>query len=73
MSNTVLSSTENNVQTLTLNRPDRLNAMNSEMLEALCQALDNANADPNIGAIVLRGSGRAFCSGDDLKDFESQA
>ena len=73
MSNTVLSSTANNVRTLTLNRPDRLNAMNSEMLEALCQALDNANADPNIGAIVLRGSGRAFCSGDDLKDFENQA
>ncbi len=73
MSNTVLSSTHNNVRTITLNRPDRLNAMNSEMLEELCKALDNANADPDIGAIVLRGSGRAFCSGDDLKEFDNQA
>ncbi len=73
MSNTVLSSTRNNVRTITLNRPDRLNAMNAEMLEELCKALDSANADPDIGAIVLRGSGRAFCSGDDLKEFDNQA
>ncbi len=73
MSNTVLSSTQNNVRTITLNRPDRLNAMNSELLKELRAALDDANIDPEVGAIVLRGSGRAFCSGDDLKDFDSQA
>ena len=73
MSETVLSSTNNNIRTLTLNRPDRLNAMNAELLYALRDALDDANADSEVGAIVLRGSGRAFCSGDDLKDFDSQS
>ncbi|MDE0310590.1 MAG: enoyl-CoA hydratase/isomerase family protein [Acidiferrobacterales bacterium] len=73
MSNTVLSNTKDNVRTITLNRPLRLNAMNSQMLSELCLALDEANADHNIGAIVLRGAGRSFCSGDDLKDFDSQA
>lgn len=73
MSETVLSCTTNNIRTLTLNRPDRLNAMNAELLHALRDALDEANADSRIGAIVLGGSGRAFCSGDDLKDFGNQS
>jgi enoyl-CoA hydratase/carnithine racemase len=57
---------------ITLNRPNRLNAITSELLEDLNRELDTANRDSTIRAIVLTGAGRAFCSGDDLKDFESQ-
>ena len=73
MGNTVLTSTDKGIRTLTLNRPERLNALNADMLAELCQALDSAIEDPDVGAIVLRGAGRAFCSGDDLKDFDDQA
>ena len=73
MTGTVL--TENageGVRRITLNRPARLNAITPELLEDLIAALDAANADPTIGAILLAGAGRAFCAGDDLKEFASQ-
>ena len=70
---TVLSSVENAVCTLTLNRPDRLNAINAAMIAELNAALADANADDAVRAIVLRGAGRAFCSGDDLKEFDQQS
>ena len=73
MTDTVLSATHNKVRTLTLNRPQRLNALNAELLSDLRQELDAANTDPQIGTIVLRGAGRAFCAGDDLKDFQNQS
>jgi enoyl-CoA hydratase/carnithine racemase len=60
------------VRLITLNRPGRLNAITAELLEDLNRALSAANQDPAIRAVVLTGAGRAFCSGDDLKDFESQ-
>ena len=53
---------------VTLNRPERLNAISFEMLEALTQALEDADRDREIRAIVLTGAGRGFCSGLDLKD-----
>ncbi len=73
MNDTVLSSVRRKVCTITLNRPERLNALNSKLLLALGSALDAANSNDDVGAILLRGSGRAFCSGDDLKDFEAQS
>ncbi|MGH8313571.1 MAG: enoyl-CoA hydratase/isomerase family protein, partial [Steroidobacterales bacterium] len=51
---------------LTLNRPEKLNAVNKEMIAALGQALDQAEADPAVRAIVLTGAGRAFSAGFDL-------
>jgi enoyl-CoA hydratase/carnithine racemase len=60
------------VAIVTLNRPQRLNAILPELLEDLIAALHEADRDPAIRAIVLTGAGRAFCSGDDLKDFEAQ-
>jgi enoyl-CoA hydratase len=51
---------------ITLNRPDKLNAINRAMLEELEQALDTAEADDRVRAIVLRGEGRAFSAGFDL-------
>lgn len=52
---------------LRLNRPDVLNALNLEMFETLVRQLVQAERDPSIRSVVLHGSGRAFCSGDDLR------
>jgi enoyl-CoA hydratase/carnithine racemase len=60
------------VRVVTLNRPHRLNAILPELLEDLIVALRAADRDPGVRAIVLTGAGRAFCSGDDLKDFGAQ-
>ena len=73
MTSTVLSEQFNGVRTLTLNRPDRLNAISVGLVEDLCVALSDALADQSTRIIVLRGAGRAFCSGDDLKDFGNQS
>jgi 2-(1,2-epoxy-1,2-dihydrophenyl)acetyl-CoA isomerase len=53
---------------VTLNRPQRLNAFNEEMHVALRAALDDAQADPACGALLLTGAGRGFCAGQDLSD-----
>ena len=60
------------VQKISLNRPHRLNAIVPELLDDLIAALDGANRDAKVGAIVLTGEGRAFCAGDDLKEFSAQ-
>ena len=54
------------VLTLTFNRPDKLNAIDNQMAEALLDALDTAAIDPEVRAIRLRGHGRAFCAGRDV-------
>ena len=56
------------VATLTLNRPDRMNAISTKMLMLLGDALKNCDDDPDVRVIVLTGAGRGFCSGLDLKD-----
>jgi enoyl-CoA hydratase/carnithine racemase len=73
MSQTVLTSFADGVTTLTLNRPERLNAMNGALVDDLLAALRAADADEATRAIVLCGAGRAFCSGDDLKDFPTHS
>ena len=55
------------VATLTLNRPDRLNALSTPIMEGLLEALPRLASDADVGAIVLTGSGRAFCAGGDVK------
>ncbi|MXW24937.1 MAG: enoyl-CoA hydratase [Dehalococcoidia bacterium] len=55
------------VLTLTLNRPERLNAISGPMLAALSNELDRANVDPEVRVVVLTGAGRGFCAGLDLK------
>lgn len=54
------------VATLTLDRPERLNAVNRPMLEELRAALDRADADDGVRAVIVTGAGRAFCAGADL-------
>jgi enoyl-CoA hydratase/carnithine racemase len=56
------------IATITLNRPERLNAISFKMLEMLTQRLTEADADEAVRVIVLTGAGRGFCSGLDLKD-----
>lgn len=66
MTDKVLIAVREGVCTLTLNRPDRLNAIDMEMLEALVAALDAAAADGATRVIVLAGAGRSFCAGADI-------
>ncbi len=56
------------VSVVTLNRPERLNAIGLDLLHALHTALETAQADTDSRVIVLTGAGRAFCAGADLKD-----
>jgi len=58
--------TDGPIAILTLNRPDKLNAINAQMIRELNRALDCAEADPNVRVIVLRGEGKAFSAGFDL-------
>lgn len=74
MSATVLSEDlGDGVRRISLNRPQRLNAIVPTLLDDLVDAITAADRDPEIRAIVLTGEGRAFCSGDDLKEFDTQA
>ncbi len=68
MSDTIITETHENWVQITLNRPERLNAFNDEMHLALRESLQNAQADANCRAILLTGSGRGFCAGQDLGD-----
>src|SRR5712671_3922479 len=54
------------ILTITLNRPDKLNAFNGAMQKELIGAFDQADKDDNIRAIIVTGAGRAFCAGADL-------
>jgi 2-(1,2-epoxy-1,2-dihydrophenyl)acetyl-CoA isomerase len=64
--NPVLAALDGGVLTLTLNRPERLNAMNNPLIEAMNRELARARNDDKIRAVLLTGTGRAFCAGADL-------
>lgn len=55
-----------NILTLTLNRPDKLNAFTGQMMFEMIDAFDKADADDNVRAVIVTGEGRAFCAGADL-------
>ncbi|MFG1962722.1 enoyl-CoA hydratase-related protein [Nonomuraea sp. NPDC049028] len=56
------------VATITLNRPEAMNSLTAEVKAALLDALRRAAADPEVRAVLLTGSGRAFCAGQDLRE-----
>lgn len=64
---TILYALDEGVLTITLNRPDSLNAFNSKMTTEIQDALKRAERDPDVRCIVFTGAGRAFSSGEDLK------
>ena len=69
MSSLVLYEVRNRKAYLTLNRPDRLNAITAEVARELRARVDEANADPDVHVIVLQGAGRAFSAGYDMKEY----
>lgn len=65
----ILCETRHGVQTLTLNRPDKLNALNFALTQALVDALKAADKNPDVRAVVVTGAGRGFCAGADTREF----
>ena len=63
---TILYDLEDSVLLITLNRPEILNAFNRDMMAEMIDALDKADADDNVRAIIVTGAGRGFCAGADL-------
>lgn len=63
----LLLNVEGGVATLTLNRPERKNALNPQLVNELLWALDDAKAAPDVKVVVLAGAGGTFCAGGDLK------
>jgi len=69
MSTTVLYAADGPVATVTLNRPERLNAMNRELIGEAIAVLEKAASDPAIRVLILTGAGKGFCAGGDLAGF----
>lgn len=63
---TLLLDVADGVATLTLNRPDRLNAFNTTMMKEIIAAFDETDANDDVRAVIVTGAGRAFCAGADL-------
>ena len=59
------------IATVTVNRPDKLNALNDQVIEELGHAIDSARANPDVGGIILTGAGRAFVAGADIAELEA--
>ena len=68
MDDSLLVARRGGVMVLTLNRPERLNAITAPMLDALYAALTAAESDPGVRAVLLHGAGRGFCAGQDLAE-----
>ena len=68
----LLYEVKDRIATMTLNRPERLNALGGTLREDMYDALLKAGADPNVGAIVITGAGRGFCSGGDVKSMSER-
>jgi len=66
MGDEILTITDGSIRYLTLNRPDKRNALNDALITALKEGLSEADADESLRAIVIRGAGKDFCSGADL-------
>lgn len=64
----ILTADDGGVRTITMNRPDVLNAFNDELLKGLRSAVRAAEKDKSVRCVVITGAGRAFCSGQDLGD-----
>ena len=69
----ILTTTEAATRVITLNRPDKRNALNDELIAALKDALREADADESLCAVLIRGAGKDFCSGADLSALQKIA
>lgn len=68
----ILVDIQQHVATLTLNRPERLNALGQDMRNQLYQALERAEGDAEVRVVMITGAGRAFCSGGDVKEMNER-
>jgi enoyl-CoA hydratase/carnithine racemase len=66
MPSEILCAVEDGIATVTLNRPEKLNAFTSTMRQELIQAFDRVDADDDVRVVIVTGAGRAFCAGADL-------
>jgi len=66
----VLTSVRDGVAWITLNRPDRLNALNRSLMITLLAELGALMADPDVRVLVITGAGRAFCAGGDVHNLD---
>ena len=73
MSDRVAVAREGGVLSLTLNRPEKRNAMDTPMVDALVAALEQAELDPDVGVVEIRGAGKDFCAGADLAELLASA
>ncbi len=69
----VLVDKRDGIATVTLNRPDKLNALNRELRLAFCHAMQALRAEPEIRVVIITGAGRAFCVGLDLRELGTKA
>ena len=70
MSKTILVEKKGKVALVTLNRPDKLNAVSQEMRLEFLDLLDNLQADDEVRVVIVTGAGRGFCAGADISEFE---
>ncbi|MGH7864481.1 MAG: enoyl-CoA hydratase, partial [Candidatus Binataceae bacterium] len=64
----ILVEKRDNIATVTLNRPEKLNAFNRELRAAFCRVMQELRTDPEAGVVIITGAGRAFCAGMDLRE-----
>jgi len=62
----ILTEVDNHILTITLNRPEKLNAFTAQMRDELIEAFDKSDADDDVRAVIITGAGRAYCAGADL-------
>jgi enoyl-CoA hydratase/carnithine racemase len=72
MADEILTTVADGIATVTMNRPERRNAMNGALLTGLRAAFDDVDGRRDVRVVVVRGAGSAFCSGMDLKEMESR-
>ena len=70
---TIIVDVEDHIATITLNRPDAMNALNLQLLQELCKALEEADASEKVRCIVLTGSDKAFAAGADITEMADQS
>lgn len=71
--NSVLLGTEDHVGVITLNRPEQFNTFNRALAEELCSALEGMEQDEDVRVVVIKGSGKAFCTGIDITEFPGKS
>ena len=69
---TIIVEVEDHVTLIKLNRPDAMNALNSQLLGEMCQALEEADANDKVRCIIITGSEKAFAAGADIKEMSSK-